>query len=330
LVTRICSQRGFTAVEMVISLAILAVIIVPISFAMRTFLFLPSQGIDEYDVMNGLRNAGQIILADARQAETFTQGSNPNYATLAWADYISPAQPVYSVRYYYSSADKTLLRDLTTEMSASTTVILENVENYGDVSTTSSGGVLTVSLTATVSGVTRTFATSENLKAKGRPVLPVTPATPSPLTLAWDDFETGDFSGGAGWIAAWTTSGLASIVATGFPQQGNFHMLLSSNTGLASRNLNLSGQTNVRVQFWAKADNFGAADTATLQVSPNGTSWTVVRTWTIADSDSTYHYEDISLSSFSMTSNFWVRFQADMSNASNQLYVDSVYVVRGY
>lgn len=321
---------GFTIIEMVISLAILAVIIVPLSLAMRTFLFLPSQGVDEYDVMNSLRHAAQIISTDARQAETFTQGSNPNYATFAWVDYIDPAQPAYNARYYYSPVDKRLLRDLTADMSTSTLIILENVDSYSGISVTSSGGVLTVSLTATVSGVTRTFATTEDLKTKLRPTLPVTPSTPSPLTIAWDDFESGDFSEGAGWLSAWTTSGLSSVVATGFPQQGNFHMLLESSTGLASRNLNLSGQANVRVQFWAKASNFGSGDTATFQVSPNGTIWTVVRTWTIADSDNVYHYEDISISSFSMTSNFWIRYQANMTNASNDFYVDSLYVVRGY
>lgn len=324
------NEKGLTLVEMIISLAILSAIIVPISFAIRAFLFLPSQGVDEYDVMNQLRNAAQLIAIDARQADTFIQGSNPNYATLSWTDYIDPAGPNYVVLYYFSPSDNRLVRQLTVTGVPPVLVVLENVASYEDVSISLSGGLLTVSLTATVAGVRKTFSTSENLKAKPRPTLPSTQTTPSPLTLAWDDFESGAFSGGGGWLAPWSTSGLASIVATGFPEQGNYHMLLQSNTGLASRSVNLAGQANVHVQFWAKAASFNSGNTATFQVSSNGTTWTVVKTWTLADADNVYRYWDLDISSFSMTSAFWIRYQANMTNASNLFYVDSVYVVRAY
>lgn len=324
------NDRGLTILEMVISLALIAAITVPIAMAIRVFLFLPGQGADEFDVMNRLRNAAQIIAVDARQSETFTAGSNPTYATFTWVDYINPAQPSYTVRYYYSSADKELLRDASTGGPVSTQVMLENTANYSDVSMSLSAGVLTISLTATVEGVRQTFSTSETLRSKPRPVLPVTPSTPSPLTLVWDDFETGDFTGGSGWLAAWTNSGLSSIVSTGFPQQGNYHMLLRSNTGLVSRSINLSGQANVRVQFWAKADNFDPGNTATFQVSSNGSTWTVVRTWIDGQDDNVYRFEDIDISSFSMTSSFWLRFQANMSGGANNFYVDNLSVVRAY
>lgn len=153
------------------------------------------------------------------------------------------------------------------------------------------------------------------------------PGAPAPTIIATDNFESGNFSGGAGWLAAWSASGLASIATSGSPKQGSYHMLLESSTGHAQRNLNLSGRTDVRVQFWAKAVNFNPGDNATLSVSPDGISFTIVRTWTSADADSIYRYEDIDISSFSMTTSFYIAFDANMSGGANDFYVDDLKIV---
>ncbi len=153
------------------------------------------------------------------------------------------------------------------------------------------------------------------------------PGAPPPTTIAADNFESGNLSGGAGWLAAWSASGLASVITTGTPKQGIYHMLLESATGHAQRNLNLSGRTNVRVQFWAKAVNFNPGDNATLSVSPDGVSFTVVRTWTSTDADSIYRYEDIDISAFSMTTSFYVSFDANMSSGANDFFVDDLKIV---
>lgn len=104
-------------------------------------------------------------------------------------------------------------------------------------------------------------------------------------------------------------------------------MLLESSTGHAQRNLNLSGKTNVRVQFWAKGVNFNPGDNATLSVSPDGVTFTAVRTWTSADADGIYRYEDIDISSFSMTTNFYIAFDANMTSTANDFYVDDLNIV---
>lgn len=93
------------------------------------------------------------------------------------------------------------------------------------------------------------------------------------------------------------------------------------------RALNLPGSTSVRLQFWAKAESFEPREFATLSVSPNGTTWTTVRTWVDGDDDGVYRFEDIDISSFTMSSEFWIAFDAEMSDTGDYLYVDDLNVV---
>ncbi len=150
---------------------------------------------------------------------------------------------------------------------------------------------------------------------------------PAPTTIGQDDFESGGWTGGSGWANAWTHSGDSSIVTTDNPYEGSYHLRLRRGNGITTRALNLSGQTNVRLQFWAKAYNFGSGQTATMSVSPDNVTWTEVRVWRQGEDDNVYRFEDIDLSSFSMTSQFWIRFASHMSGTSNYFWVDAIQVV---
>ncbi|MBI2848996.1 MAG: hypothetical protein HYX88_02580 [Chloroflexi bacterium] len=145
--------------------------------------------------------------------------------------------------------------------------------------------------------------------------------------FALDDFESGAASGGAGWLGPWTTSGAASWVQTGIPYRGNYHLRLSRDTGYVERGVNLSGLSGMHLQFWAKAGSFLAGETAALKVGPAG-SLATVKTWTSVESDETYHFYDIDLSPYSMTSDFRVAFQAGMVYNRGDFYVDNVQFVR--
>ncbi len=109
---------------------------------------------------------------------------------------------------------------------------------------------------------------------------------------------------------------------------GANHLLVHRSTGLAIRSLNLSGQSGVRLRFWAKASGFGASHTAVVQVSSNGVDHTTVRTWTVADSDGVYRYYDFDLSGFAMTSSFSVAFAANMPSTVPKLFIDDIQVLQ--
>lgn len=149
--------------------------------------------------------------------------------------------------------------------------------------------------------------------------------------IAWDNFETEDWSGGVGWLGAWSHTGEASVTKLGHPHGGDWHLKLeggdSTEQGYAKRALNLSSKSNVHLQFYAKAKLFESSDNAKCIISHNGTDWDTVREWVDGDDDNNYHFYHIDLSSYSKSSEFWIAFDANMNLVSEHLYVDDLSVI---
>lgn len=151
---------------------------------------------------------------------------------------------------------------------------------------------------------------------------------PPPLsgTIAFDGFESGTASGGTGWSGPWTSSGDNSIRTESGTAEGSRHARQRRSTGYGKRVVNLSGVTNARLKFWSRVNSFEGSDRAEVLVSPNGTSFSVVRTFTSAQSDGTYHFYDIDISGFAMTSGFTIAFDAGMNSTGDQWYLDAIAV----
>ena len=158
------------------------------------------------------------------------------------------------------------------------------------------------------------------------PVPPTPTPVPLPAVAASDDWESGSFSGGTGWLSNWTVLGGVdtNVTAGNSPYAGVYHLRLRGSDGYAGRDVDLSGRTGDHLTFRAKVESFEGSDSANLSVSPDGTNWTVVRTWTSADSDSVYRFVDIDLSSFAMTSQFFIAFEANMNSPSDRLLIDNL------
>jgi len=150
--------------------------------------------------------------------------------------------------------------------------------------------------------------------------------TPFPA-IASDDFESGGLTGGSGWLSNWLASGNYLVTGTGTTYQGSYHLRLRSSTGYARREVDLSGKTSARVQFWAKANSFEGAENAQLRVSSNGTTWTTVKTWVNGEDDNVYRFWDFDLSAYALTGTFWIAFDANMGQTSDYFYVDYLWVV---
>ena len=147
--------------------------------------------------------------------------------------------------------------------------------------------------------------------------------------IAADDFESGDLSGGTGWLdTAWITAGTVTVTSSTSPQQGTFHMRVDrQGQGQADRTVDMSGQTSPRLLFWGKVEGITGGREAYAEVSSDGTTFTVVKTWTAADSGNPYAFEDIDLSPFTMSSQFWIRFSAPSTGPPGPaLFVDDVQV----
>lgn len=146
-------------------------------------------------------------------------------------------------------------------------------------------------------------------------------------SFAADDFESGGWTGGSGWLDNWYYEGLAAIRTDDNPYEGTYHLRLQSSSGYVSRSVDLSAHTSAYLQFWAKADSFEAGETAECLVSENGTGWTVVQTWVDGDDDNVYRLYNIDLSSYTLTSEFWVAFDANMSFKNDEFWVDDLKIV---
>jgi len=68
--------------------------------------------------------------------------------------------------------------------------------------------------------------------------------------VASDDFESGGFAGGSGWIeSAWTNSGSVTLTTSGAPEGGAYHVLFKSGDGYMQRSADLSAQGGATLAF---------------------------------------------------------------------------------
>ncbi len=157
----------------------------------------------------------------------------------------------------------------------------------------------------------------------------VTDPNGTPVSLASDGFESRNFSGGSGaWIGSWATSGDISLRwRRDNPHSGNGHVRMRRSTGYMERRADLAGASSVHLTFWAKVNSFEGGDSAAVWFSPDGVNYTNVLTLNSAVSDNQYHYYDLNLSGFTMTSNARVAFDANMSATSDYLWVDDIDIV---
>ncbi len=148
-------------------------------------------------------------------------------------------------------------------------------------------------------------------------------------TIAWDDFETNNWSGGSGWAGSWSASVLADTTSAGGAFQGTHHVRIAAAGGSATRIVDLSGQapSNLRLQFWARIKGFELGDNAELRFSPDGSTWSVAKFWTNADSDDIYYYQDIDLTPYTLSDQFRISFVADISNGGDKFFFDDLKII---
>ncbi|MCK6501397.1 MAG: hypothetical protein L6Q38_18105, partial [Nitrospira sp.] len=147
--------------------------------------------------------------------------------------------------------------------------------------------------------------------------------------LAHDGFESGNDSGGLGdWAGAWTTSGDVSILTSAGPHSGTRHVRLRRGTGLLRRSVDLpAGVTTLRLGFWTKVHSFEGSEHANVLVSANGGSPTVVASFTAADSNNTYHFRDLNLTSILPASQIQITFDANMADTGDNWYLDDLRLI---
>ena len=154
--------------------------------------------------------------------------------------------------------------------------------------------------------------------------------TPGAVIMPADDFETGTFTGGVGWLGDWVAESNANVVKQQGPYEGLYHVYVKNANSNVSRAADLTGQSGLRLQFWAKARRFEAGDTVSCQVSADGAVWYTLKTWVNGDDDNIYCFYDLSLAAFApYSASFWVRFDSGMNENADDFYFDALQVVGG-
>ena len=164
------------------------------------------------------------------------------------------------------------------------------------------------------------------------PTLTPTP-TPVPVfTITEDDFEYARISGGTGyWQTDWRLAGRATItdfISRGRPHSGKFHLSLRSGGAEAKRSADLSRETNVRLQFWAKANSFEPGNTASLLICSRDcedeASWVVLKVWEDGEDDGIYHFYDLIIPGGMLKSKFEITFRTGIFDLQDWLFVDDI------
>ena len=149
-----------------------------------------------------------------------------------------------------------------------------------------------------------------------------------PTVLADDNFASKNWDGGSGWLVGWSNE-KAKITDKQGPYEGTYHVEINNEASYLARSANLSGQSDLYLQVRTKAKEFKESTLMQLLVSPDGSQWTAAKTWTIADSDDTYHLNNIDLSPYTMSSEFWVAFDWENFDKKASFYVDDLVITGG-
>ncbi len=83
------------------------------------------------------------------------------------------------------------------------------------------------------------------------------------------------------------------------------------------------------LSFWAKARSFEGSETATVSVSDDGVSFTVLKTWVNGDDDNVYYYWEFDLTTFpeAFTNNYTIAFDANMGATNDRVFFDDIRII---
>ncbi|GEM_PF-2166650 len=99
-----CSQGGLSLIEVVVSLAIMAVVVPALGALLLQMVRIPPRAQDTIKLVNEVREAQRRLQEDGDQAQHFVLGQQPDYGSFFWYDYTVSPIKTYQVRYYNEDA----------------------------------------------------------------------------------------------------------------------------------------------------------------------------------------------------------------------------------
>lgn len=148
-------QSGFTAIEMLIGIAILGIIGVAIALSITQTFRGTTLSNDRMTAINNVRNAGDWITLDTRMATEVT--ITDNCPTITWSDFESPDSQ-HIVAYSLSGTDLRRSHQVD-DGTISVITVAQNLDPTNPITSEFINGELTVTVTSTVGSTSeiRTF-----------------------------------------------------------------------------------------------------------------------------------------------------------------------------
>lgn len=144
-------ERGISLVELLVGIGIAAGIMTLIGTFVFQFFTVARLGTNRMAVSSDLQSAALWLGRDGAEAHTFTSGSSPVYGSFE-ADSESGD---HEYRYLYDSAESDLIREHYLDGSLDSRVVVARlVTAEGDVSFTTSGNLVSVTVNATSADAT--------------------------------------------------------------------------------------------------------------------------------------------------------------------------------
>ena len=147
------AERGFTLVELLVSLAIAALIVGVLGTFIVQTLNLTTSGNDRLLVTDDLRTAGAWLTQDAQMADLTSSTAVATTLVLSWTDVYSGVNVGYQSTYAVSGSE--LLRGYGVRGSTPVTItVARHIASPDGVWFSISGGMLTATITATAGATT--------------------------------------------------------------------------------------------------------------------------------------------------------------------------------
>ena len=141
-------EAGATLVELLLAVAISAVVMTMLGTAVFQFYSISRWGQARLSVLKDLQTAGLWLGRDAQEAAAFVPGAGSVYGTFRWSD------SSFEFRYSYSAADQALVREaIASSIVQSTLFVARHIASQGDVTFSPSGKRVEVTVTATSGAV---------------------------------------------------------------------------------------------------------------------------------------------------------------------------------
>ncbi len=142
-------ESGATLVELLLAVALSAVVMTMLGTAVYQFYSISRWGQARLAVLKDLQTAGLWLGRDAQEAAAFVPGAGAVYGTFRWSD------SSFEYRYSYSAVDQALVREaIASSIVQSTLLVARHIASQGDVTFSPSGKRVEVTLTATSGSVT--------------------------------------------------------------------------------------------------------------------------------------------------------------------------------